>query len=289
MKSSIYKNEKLSKYSWFNLGGPAETFFKPDSIEDIKKFLKEYRKKEQIHILGAGSNTLFRDSGFQGIIIKLGKNFSYTKLLKNNQIEVGAATLDKKVSDFAKENSLSGLEFLSCIPGSIGGAITMNSGCYGYDISGPFISLNAINFNGEIVSYNKDQIKFFYRGNDLKKNLIFLSVIFQCESSNKEKIEKKQADLKNQKEKSQPSKIKTCGSTFKNPPNKKAWKLIESSNCSDLTMGGASMSPQHSNFFLNNGKATATDVENLITKVREKVFLKTGINLEPEIKIVGEK
>ena len=289
MKNSIYKKEKLSKYSWFNLGGPAETLFKPESIEDLKKFLKNNINNKQIHVLGAGSNTLFRDLGFPGIVIKLGKNFSYTRLLKNNQIEVGAATLDKKVSDFAKENSLSGLEFLSCIPGSIGGAITMNSGCYGYDISQSLVSLNAISFDGEIISYNKDQINFFYRGNSLKNNLIFLSAIFQCEYSKKQIIEKKQIDFKSQKDKSQPSKIKTCGSTFKNPPNKKAWKLIESSSCSDLIVGGASMSPKHSNFFINNGKATSEDIENLIKKVKEKVFLKTGINLELEIKIIGKK
>ena len=138
----IYKNENLSKYNWFNLGGPAKIFFKPNSNLDLKNFLKKLGDKEKnVYILGAGSNTLFRDSGFDGVIIKLGKSFAYTKLLEDNKIEVGAATLDKKVSDFASENSISGLEFLSCIPGTIGGAITMNSGCYGYDISKIFFLL----------------------------------------------------------------------------------------------------------------------------------------------------
>ena len=286
----IYKNEKLSKYSWFNLGGPAEVFFKPNSIDDLKNFLlKSKNKKDKIFILGAGSNTLFRDAGFDGIIIKLGKAFTETKLLENNKIEVGAATLDKKLSDFAYQNSLSGLEFLSCIPGSIGGAITMNSGCYDRDISKIFVSLKAINLDGKIKSFTKDEVKFFYRGNNLNNKLIILSVILQGEPADKNQIKEKQESLLKRKKETQPSRIKTCGSTFKNPPNKKAWELIKVSNCSNLTVGGASISTQHCNFFQNNGKASSADIEKLIETVKEKVFLKTGTNLELEIKIIGAK
>ena len=290
MDNLVYKNEKLSKYSWFGLGGFAKIFFKPKSALDLKKFLEKYNKKnKKIHILGAGSNTLFRDSGFNGVIIKLGAGFNYIKLLNNNKIEVGAATLDKKLSDFAKQKSITGFEFLSCIPGSIGGAITMNSGCYDYDISQIFFSLKGINFSGNLKSFNKDDVKFFYRGNNLPKDLIILSAVFEGGTLNKREIESRQMKLINQKKESQPNKIKTCGSTFKNPQDKKAWKLIRSSNCSNLNIGGAQMSSQHSNFFLNNGSATSSDIENLIEEVRKKVFLKTGINLELEIKIIGEK
>tara|TARA_A100001011_G_scaffold92542_1_gene97295 strand:- start:947 stop:1810 length:864 start_codon:yes stop_codon:yes gene_type:complete len=286
----IYKNEKLSKYSWFNLGGPAEVFFKPESIDDLKNFLLKLKnKKDKIFILGAGSNTLFRDAGFDGIIIKLGKAFTETKLLENNKIEVGAATLDKKLSDFAYQNSLSGLEFLSCIPGSIGGAITMNSGCYDSDISKIFVSLKAINLDGKIKSFTKDEVKFFYRGNNLNNNLIILSVILQGEPADKNQIKEKQESLLKRKKETQPSRIKTCGSTFKNPPNKKAWELIKVSNCSNLIVGGASISTQHYNFFQNNGKASSADIEKLIETVKEKVLLKTGTNLELEIKIIGAK
>ena len=290
MDNLVYKNEKLSKYSWFGLGGFAKIFFKPKSALDLKKFLEKYNKKsKKIYILGAGSNTLFRDSGFDGVIIKLGVGFNYIKLLNNNKIEVGAATLDKKLSDFAKQKSITGFEFLSCIPGSIGGAITMNSGCYGHDISQIFFSLKAINFSGNLKSFNKDDVKFFYRGNNLPKDLIVLSAVFEGGPLNKREIESRQMKLINQKKESQPNKIKTCGSTFKNPQDKKAWKLIRSSNCSNLNIGGARMSSQHSNFFLNNGSATSSDIENLIEEVRTKVFLKTGINLELEIKIIGDK
>tara|TARA_B100000214_G_scaffold219668_1_gene159735 strand:+ start:915 stop:1778 length:864 start_codon:yes stop_codon:yes gene_type:complete len=286
----IYENEKLSKYNWFNLGGSARIFFKPNSQLNLKNFLENYvNEKKNIYILGAGSNTLFRDSGFDGVIIKLGKSFAYTKLLNGNKIEVGAATLDKTVSEFASENSISGLEFLSCIPGSIGGAIRMNSGCYGYDISKVFLSLKAMNLRGELKSFNKEEIKFIYRGTNLAEDLIILSVVLQGESGKKNNIKDKQISLINKKKESQPSKVKTCGSTFKNPKNKKAWELIKLSNCANLVVGGASISPKHSNFFLNNGNATSSDIENLIEKVKKQVFLKTGTKLELEIKIIGVK
>ena len=286
----IYENEKLSKYNWFNLGGSARIFFKPNSQLNLKNFLENYvSEKKNIYILGAGSNTLFRDSGFDGVIIKLGKSFAYTKLLNGNKIEVGAATLDKTVSEFASENSISGLEFLSCIPGSIGGAIRMNSGCYGYDISKVFLSLKAMNLQGELKSFNKEEIKFIYRGTNLPEDLIVLSVVLQGESGKKNNIKDKQISLINKKKESQPSKVKTCGSTFKNPKNKKAWELIKLSNCTNLVVGGASISPKHSNFFLNNGNATSSDIENLIEKVKKQVFLKTGTKLELEIKIIGVK
>ena len=286
----IYKNEKLPKYTWFNLGGPARIFFKPDSENDLKNFIKKVSTEEKnIYILGAGSNTLFRDTGYDGVIIKLGKPFAYTKLIENNRIEVGAATLDKKVSEFATENSISGLEFLSCIPGSIGGAISMNSGCYNHDISKVFLSLKAMNSSGEVKLFNREKINFFYRGSDFNKNLIILSVVLQGEPGKKEDIKNKQQMLLDKKKISQPSKIKTCGSTFKNPKNKKAWELIKSSNCSQISFGGASISPKHCNFFYNNGSATSADIENLIDKVKNEVLVKTGTKLELEIKIIGEK
>ena len=179
MKNTIYKNEKLSKYSWFNLGGPAEVLYKPNSIEELRSFL--LRKKinnKNIFVLGAGSNTLFRDTGFNGLIIKLGKQFINIKLLEDYKVEVGAATLDKKLADFACQNSISGFEFLSCIPGSIGGAVTMNSGCYEKDISKIFHSLTAIDLNGDLKVFDKDEIKFFYRGNNLDRKQIILNVIY---------------------------------------------------------------------------------------------------------------
>ena len=290
MDKTILNNENLNKYNWFNLGGPAKIFFKPKSLLDIKKFLEnDNNRNKKIHILGAGSNTLFRDGGFDGIVIKLGKEFAYTKILSDGNIEVGAATPDKKIADFAIENSITGLEFLSCIPGTIGGAIIMNSGCYGQDISQSVISIEGLTLNGKLKSLNRDQINFFYRGSNFGENLIILSVKLKGNKDTKEKIEKKQNEFLNQKRKSQPTNVKTCGSTFKNPSNKKAWELIKMSGCSNLSIGGARLSEQHCNFFLNNGKAKSSDIEILIEEVRNKVFLKTGVKLDLEIKIIGKK
>ena len=275
MDKTILNNENLNKYNWFNLGGPAKIFFKPKSLLDIKKFLEnDNNRNKKIHILGAGSNTLFRDGGFDGIVIKLGKEFAYTKILSDGNIEVGAATPDKKIADFAIENSITGLEFLSCIPGTIGGAIIMNSGCYGQDISQSVISIEGLTLNGKLKSLNRDQINFFYRGSNFGENLIILSVKLKGNKDTKEKIEKKQNEFLNQKRKSQPTNVKTCGSTFKNPSNKKAWELIKMSGCSNLSIGGARLSEQHCNFFLNNGKAKSSDIEMLIEEVRNQVFFK---------------
>ena len=178
---SISTDIELSKYSWFNLGGPAELFFKPENKNQLIEFLKHIKEnKLKITVIGAGSNTLFRDNGVKGAVIKLGKDFSYTKLLKKNILEVGAATLDRKVSNFAKDNSLANLDFLSCIPGSVGGAIIMNSGCYDHDISKILIGIHALNKdNLSEVEIKKEDIKFSYRGTNLPDNLIILSAKFR--------------------------------------------------------------------------------------------------------------
>ena len=284
-------NENLSKYNWFNLGGPAEIFFRPQDKDQLLSFITEIKKTNvKIHILGAGSNTLIRDLGIKGVVIKLGSKFSETQLLEKDTIKVGASTLDKTVSNFAKDNNISGLEFLSCIPGSIGGAIIMNSGCYGSEISSILESISVIDIeNGKEKIIYSDEIVFQYRGTNLPKELIILSAKFKGKISSKENVEKTQTYLMEKKKLSQPSQIKTCGSTFKNiSDDKKAWMLIKEAGCNHLTEGDAVISQKHYNFFVNNGNAKSLDIENLINKVRERVLVKTGVNLELEIKIVGE-
>jgi len=191
-------NEKLANYSWFNLGGPAEFFFKPENINDLIDFLKEVRPNK-ITLIGSGSNTLIRDGGVKGLTIKLGSSFSYVKLLDNHIVEAGAATQDKRIADFALNNSLAGLEFLSCIPGSIGGGIRMNSGCYGEDISKILHSIKAINIQGQEIELAANDINFFYRGTDLTDDLIITSVRLIGKISSKEDIKNKQENLINQK------------------------------------------------------------------------------------------
>jgi UDP-N-acetylmuramate dehydrogenase len=290
-KDNLRLKERLSNYSWFNLGGEAEYFYRAKDKDQLIEFLTEAKKnKLKTTILGAGSNTLFRDKGVKGAVIKLGNGFSFINLIKNNIIEAGASTLDRKVANFAKENSLGNFEFLSCIPGSIGGAIMMNSGCYENDISKILISIRAIDLNNfSEIEINKKDIEFKYRGTDLPGNLIIISAKFKGSLMDREEIEKKQTELIEKKKLSQPSQIKTCGSTFKNiNENKKAWELIKESGCENLQEGDAMISKKHCNFFVNNGKAKSADIENLIKKVKKRVFSKTGVNLELEIKIIGE-
>ncbi len=290
-KNQFREEVNLSNYSWFNLGGNAEYFYKANDKQQLINFLSEAKKNNlNTTILGAGSNILFRDCGVKGAVIKLGKNFSNIKLLDKDILEVGAATLDRKVANFASENCLSNFEFLSCIPGSIGGAIIMNSGCYENDISKVFISLKAIDKNKlSEVEIKKEDIKFSYRGTNLSKNLIIISAKLKGTISKKDKIIKKQFEFIERKKLSQPSQIKTCGSTFKNiSEKKKAWMLIKEAGCENFREGDAMISQKHCNFFVNNGKAKSTDIENLIKKVQKRVHEKTGVNLELEIKIVGD-
>tara|TARA_B100000686_G_C16628617_1_gene883349 strand:- start:98 stop:1006 length:909 start_codon:yes stop_codon:yes gene_type:complete len=288
IKGRILFNENLSNYSWFNLGGPAKVVFKPKDLNELSFFLKKVQQKE-IKVLGVGSNTLIRDGGYNGIIIKLGKSFSHLSLFDKNTIIAGASALDKKVSDFSLQNSISGFEFLSCIPGTIGGGIRMNSGCYGEDISKILASVQVMDLNGKMrVIYSSD-IKFIYRGCNLDNNLIFVSATLRGKQENKLLIKKKINDLIMKKSKDQPSKIKTCGSTFKNTEKNRAWELIKNSGCDGMKVGDAYISRKHCNFFINNGNAKSSDLEKLIHQVRNKVLEKTGINLELEIQIIGDK
>ena len=292
ISSKILIDYSLRRLNWFGLGGTAKVFFRPENLNELVEFLKRFGDFLPIKIIGAGSNILIRDGGFKGIIIKLGKNFSNISKLNEDAIIAGSLTLDKNLSQFALDNDISGFEYLSCIPGTIGGAIRMNSGCYEYDISKSLISVQTVDLNGLVKSIDSKQINFKYRGSDLSRDLIFLSATLKGKKLKSESIIKKRDELILMKKKSQPSQIKTCGSTFRNPINKtdkKSWQLIKESNCEKMSIGGAAISEMHSNFFINNGEATACDMEDLINEVQMKVLAKTGIKLELELEIFGER
>ena len=289
ISGKISFNESLSKLSWFNLGGPAKILYRPKNLQELSIFLKEVKGAEVIKILGAGSNTLVRDGGFNGVIIKFGKSFSHISLFDPNTIIAGASILDKNVSSFALENSLSGFEFLSCIPGTIGGAVRMNSGCYGEEISKILVSLQVMDFKGNIRIIQSPDIKFHYRGSNLDENLIYISATLRGKKDDMLNIKNKINNFVSKKKITQPEKIKTCGSTFKNPKDEKAWKLIKDSGCAGMRVGDAQISQKHCNFFVNNGNAKSKDLEKLIHQVKKKVSDKTGINLELELQIIGEK
>ncbi len=279
----------LKKKNWFNIGGKSKIFFQANTLKELIHFLKKLDNKEKIFILGAGSNTLISDNLFDGAVIKLNKNFNNVSLHGEDIIIAGSGVLDKKLSDFAFENNLSGFEFLSCIPGTVGGGIRMNAGCFGSEFKDILLSIQAIDKKGNIITIKKEDINFKYRESDLSDNLIFLSASFKGKKGEQEKIMKKMETLKLEKAKTQPTKIKTSGSTFKNPlsqTKKKVWELIKESVPLDQKFGDAYISEKHCNFFVNNGNATFKDMKNLIEFVSNNVLEKTGIKLEKEIKIL---
>jgi len=288
-ESKIIYNEDLKKKNWFNIGGKAKVFFKANELKDLVEFLKILDNKEKISLIGAGSNTLITDGVYDGVVIKLGKNFNRLSILNEEIIISGTAVLDKKLADYASDNSLSGFEFLACIPGTIGGGIKMNAGCFGQEIKDILVSIQAIDKTGNILTIPAKKIKFEYRNNDLSDNLIFLSASFKGKKKNSEKIKEEMEKLKVIKENNQPTKIKTSGSTFKNPKkitDMKAWELIKESVPLNTSFGDACISEKHSNFFINKGNASFNDMKKLIDFVSESVFKKTGISIEKEIKII---
>ena len=286
---NIVFNQDLKKKNWFNIGGKSKVFFKAENLKDLVKFLKIIDKKEKIFVIGAGSNTLITDNMFDGIVIKLSKNFNNTSLLRDDVIISGSAVLDKNLSDFATNNNISGFEFLSCIPGSVGGGIKMNAGCFDREFKDILLSIQAIDQIGNIVTIPSKELNFEYRNSNLPEDLVFLSASFKGVKSNFNKISSEVIKMKSQKNKNQPLKIKTSGSTFKNPikqTDKKVWELIRESVPINTSFGDAHISEKHSNFFVNKGNATFEDMKKLIDYVSKKVLEKTGISLDKEIKIL---
>ncbi len=287
--SNVSFEYDLRKKNWFNIGGKTKVFYKAENLKELVNFLKKINNNEKIFILGAGSNTLITDNLFDGIVIKLSNNFNNISLLGEDIIIAGSAVSDKTLSDFAINNNLSGFEFLACIPGTIGGGIRMNAGCFGKEFKDILISIQAIDKLGKVITIAQKDIKFEYRKNNLSDELIFLSASFKGIKAETSKIKDETDKLKAKKEKAQPTRIKTSGSTFKNPisqTNKKVWELIKESVPLDKSFGDACISDKHCNFFVNKGNATFNDMTKLIEFVSKKVLEKTGISLEKEIKIL---
>jgi len=279
----------LKKKNWFNIGGKTKIYYKADNLKELIKFLKKIENKEKIFILGGGSNTLITDKQFDGVVIKLTNNFNNISMLSEKIIIAGSAVTDKSLSEFAMENSLEGFEFLSCIPGTVGGGIKMNAGCFDREFKDILISIQALDKSGQVLTIPAKDINFKYRDSGLSDNLIFLSASFKGLKNDKDLIRAKMKLLKEKKELAQPTKIKTSGSTFKNPieqTDKKVWQLIKESVPLKKSFGDASISQKHCNFFVNKGNAKFEDMKKLIEFVSESVFKKTGVKLETEIKIL---
>ena len=288
-KNNVKFDYDLKKKNWFNIGGKTKIYYKAESLKELIKFLKKVENKKKIFVLSGGSNTLITDKTYDGVVIKLSNNFNNISLLSSDIIIAGSAVGDKSLSEFAMNNSLGGFEFLSCIPGTVGGGIKMNAGCFGREFGDILISIQAINKSGQVITIPAKDINFKYRDSGLSDNLIFLSASFKGYKKKSDLIKNEMVELKEKKEKTQPTKIKTSGSTFKNPigqSDKKVWQLIKDSVSIEKSFGDACISEKHCNFFVNKGNAKFDDMKKLIEFVSKSVLKKTGVKLETEIKIL---
>ena len=285
IKSNIFVDYDMRKSTWFRAGGNALGYVIVNSISDLKTIIS-YSDQIKYYIVGVGSNLMVRDGGFNGLIIKLGKNFNKIKINKDT-LSVGAGVLDVNLAKFALKNLIKDFEFFSGIPGTIGGAIKMNAGCYGSQTADNLKRILVINKLGKIKYLTKDELELKYRSSNLTDELIVLKADFNCKHSSASEIVEKKNYIKLKRETSQPIKEKTSGSTFKNPPGEYAAALIEKAGCKGMKNGGASVSTIHSNFIINTGEATALDIENLGKQIIKQVQYKFGITLDWEIKIIG--
>ena len=306
------ENADLSKSNWFGVGGVAEVLFKPEDAEDLAAFLRGKPADVAVTIIGVGSNLIVRDGGIKGVVIRLGRGFSGCELIETKHlteqgearsvghslgsrgegspikiIKAGAACLDIHVAELAAEYGLTGLEFLSGIPGTIGGALRMNGGAYGSDIAQVLVEAEAIDAQGNLHQLKPEDLHYSYRHSGAPEDWIFISCILRGTAGDKTEIAARMAEIKQQREASQPVRSRTGGSTFKNPEGHKAWALIDAAGCRGLRIGDAQVSELHCNFLINHGNATAAELEALGEEVKRRVREHSGVELEWEIKRVG--
>jgi UDP-N-acetylmuramate dehydrogenase len=275
----------LKDLVWFRAGGKAEVLFRPADAEDLATFLFARSPETPVSVIGVGSNLLVRDGGVPGVVVRLPSSFGKISA-EGTRIRAGAAALDAAVARTAADAGIAGLEFLRGVPGTIGGALRMNAGCYGREIKDIFVSATAIDAKGEIITLDAEAMKFAYRKSDTP-DLIFVEAVFEGTQDDPAAIRSRMEALVEQRESSQPTRARTGGSTFKNPPGHKAWQLIDQAGCRGLRHGDAQVSEKHTNFLINNGAASAADIEALGEDVRARVKTKFGVELEWEIKRVG--
>ena len=298
IRGKLTDNRMLADLTWLRVGGPAEYFFQPSDLEDLMYFLSKLPENISLFPIGVGSNLLVRDGGIKGVVIRLGKGFNSVEV-SNGLVVAGAAALDSFVARRAADNGYD-LTFLRTIPGSIGGALKMNAGCYGKYISDYFVSAKAVNRSGEVVKLEKTDVLFSYRNTDLSSDLVVVSVTFAPPSGEVEALYEKMRIQKEKRDSEQPTKEITAGSTFRNPcgfsssgqinedHDFKAWKVIEDAGLRGFQMGAAKMHEKHPNFLTNTGGATASELEEFGELVRKRVFKNSGIDLKWEIIRVGD-
>jgi UDP-N-acetylmuramate dehydrogenase len=287
VRGQYQENVSLSRLTWFRVGGPADILFTPADEDDLAHFLAERPEDVPVSILGVGSNMLVRDGGIRGVVVKLGSGLSGYRM-DGDVLHAGAATPDMKIALAMLEEGIGGLEFLRGVPGTLGGAVKMNAGAYGTEIKDVFVAAIALDSHGHRHRLKAEDLAFDYRHSSLPKGWIVTRIALQGFKDDPAKIAERMADISESRAESQPTKARTGGSTFKNPEGKKAWELIDAAGCRGLYLGDAQVSEQHCNFLINRGRATAADLEELGNDVRHRVLAHSGVDLEWEIRIVGE-
>jgi UDP-N-acetylmuramate dehydrogenase len=286
VRGTYTSDAPLKDLVWFRAGGPAEILFRPADAEDLATFLAAKPAGTRVSVIGVGSNLLIRDGGIPGVVVRLPGTMGKTSI-DGTRVTAGAAALDANVAKLAADAGIAGLEFLRGIPGTVGGALRMNAGCYGREIKDIFVETTAIDGKGNIVKLTAADMGFVYRKSQVPDDLIFVSAVFEGARDDPAAVRARMDKLVADREASQPVKTRTGGSTFKNPPGHKAWQLIDQAGCRGLMHGAAQVSQLHCNFLINTGDATAADIEALGEEVRARVRAKSGIDLEWEIKRVG--
>ena len=286
VRGEIAENASLDGISWFRTGGTAEILFRPSDIDDLRVFLEGIDAGIEVTVLGLGSNVLILDGGVPGVVIHLGKNFSDISF-DGNDVIAEAGALDVAVSRACRDKSLAGLEFLNGIPGTIGGALRMNAGAYGREISDVLVSAQALDRAGRIHNLSHAEFGFNYRHSIVDEDWIFVSARLRGTLDDQADIDARMTKIIGDRKSSQPIQERTGGSTFKNPAGSKAWELIDAAGCRGLVIGDAMVSEQHCNFLINRGNASAHDLESLGEEVRRRVREHSGVDLKWEIRRIG--
>lgn len=287
LRGRLLVNQPLAEITWFRAGGPAQVLFTPETEDDLCYFLKHLPEETAVTTIAIGSNTLVRDGGVPGVTIRLAKGFNQVSVEEGCRVRAGAAVPDVKVARAAAEAGIDGMAFLRGIPGAIGGALRMNAGAYGGEVTDVFLEARAVDRKGELHVLSHADMGFSYRHSTVPADFIFTQGTFVGRPGDSATILAAMNEITERRDSTQPVRSRTGGSTFKNPPGHKSWQLIDAAGCRGLRVGGAHMSELHCNFLINDEDATASDIETLGETVRRRVFETSGIELEWEIKRIG--
>jgi len=287
LRGRLIANQPLAELTWFRVGGPAQVLFMPEDEQDLSQFLTRLPVDLPVTVIGLGSNLIIRDGGVPGVVVRLGRGFGDVTIESGHRIRAGTAVPDVKVARAAQEASVAGLSFLRGIPGAIGGALRMNGGAYGGETKDVLISARGVDRRGNIRIFTNADMHYTYRHCGAPEDMIFTEALYQGAPGDPAVISAEMDKITESREATQPIKSRTGGSTFKNPPGRKAWQLIDAAGCRGLTVGAAQVSELHCNFLINQGGASAADIETLGETVRARVRDTSGVDLEWEIKRIG--